>query len=184
MRYATASCLIFCDRCFSQDLLPLEMSSVRLILLIGLPGSGKSTVAAKLLQANVQRRLISTDAIRSHLFGDEAVQGQWRLVWREVGRQFQQAVQECTMGYAFESIYDATNVVRRDRRQAIAFARACGFTDITGVWLNTPLTVCLQRNKQRARQVPDAVILRMHRRLMGAPPTLADGCDRLIELSE
>ena len=85
-------------------------------------------------------------------------------------------------GQALEAIYDATNVVRRDRRRAIALARAHGFTTIIAVWLNTPLEICLQRNQQRDRQVPAIVILQMHRRLMSAPPALADGCDRLIEM--
>ncbi|PSB31921.1 AAA family ATPase [Stenomitos frigidus] len=156
---------------------------MRLILLIGLPGSGKSTFAALRLQACPQRQLISTDAIRSCLFGDEAVQENWLKVWREVGRQFQQTVQQGRMEHTSEAIYDATNAVRRDRRRAIGLARTCGFTDITGVWLNTPLDICLQRNQQRYRRVPDAVILRMHRRLMGAPPSVSDGCDRLIEVS-
>lgn len=171
-----------CDRPLPLDLPPLKPLSTRLILLIGLPGSGKSTVAAKLLQARSQMRLISTDAIRSHLFGDDAMQGHWLQVWREVCKQFQQAVQQIADGHASEAIYDATNAVRRDRRRAIALARAYGFTNIIGIWLNTPLEVCLQRNRQRDRRVPEAVILRMHRCLMGAQPSVSDGCDRLIEL--
>ncbi|MBW4582981.1 MAG: AAA family ATPase [Tildeniella nuda ZEHNDER 1965/U140] len=163
---------------------PLEASSVRLVILIGLPGSGKSSLATMLLQACSQRHLVSTDAIRSRLFGDEAAQGHWLKVWREVGRQFQQIAQQRTMRQASEAIYDATNAVRRDRCRAIALARAYGFTDIVSVWVNTPLEVCLQRNQQRDRQVPDAVILRMHRCLVGAPPSVNDGCDRLIELND
>lgn len=173
----------FCDRPFPLSLPPLEPLSVRLILLIGLPGSGKSTIATQLLQASSQRRLISTDVIRSRLFGDEAAQGHWLKVWREVGRQFQQAVQQRMVGQPLEAIYDATNAVRRDRCRAIALARAYGFTEIIGIWLNAPLEICLQRNQQRDRQVPDAVILRMHRCLAGAPPSVNDGCDRLIELN-
>ena len=172
----------FGDRGLPLNLPPLEPSSVRLILLIGLPGSGKSTIASRLLQANPQRQVISTDAIRLRLFGNEAIQGHWLKVWQEVGRQFQQAVEQQTAGQALETIYDATNVVRRDRRRVIALARTCGFEDITGVWLNTPLDLCLQRNRQRDRQVPDAIILRMHRCLMGAPPSMSDGCDRLIKV--
>ncbi len=103
-------------------------------------------------------------------------------MWREVAHQFQQTMAQISVGEVSEAIYDATNVVRRDRCRVIALARAYGFTDITGLWLKTPLDVCLQRNHQRDRQVPDTVILRMHRCLMGAPPTTEDGCDRVIEL--
>lgn len=173
----------YCDRLFPLSLPPLERSFVRLIILVGLPGSGKSSLATVLLQECSQQRLISTDAIRSRLFGDEAAQGHWLKVWREVGRQFQQAAQQCPGGQASEAIYDATNAVRRDRRRAINLARAYGFTNIIGIWVNTPLEICLQRNQQRDRQVPETVILRMHRCLVDAPPTVSDGCDHLIEIN-
>lgn len=159
-----------------------EPLAVRCILLVGLPGSGKSSFASALLWHCPQRQLIATDAIRAHLFGDEAIQGHWLKVWREVGRQFQQTAEHIVVGQASEAIYDATNAVRRDRRRVIALARAYGFTNIIAVWLNTPLAVCLERNRQRSRYVPEAIILQMHRRLMGAPPALGDGCDRLIEI--
>lgn len=144
----------------------------RLILLIGLPGSGKSYLAQKLLEP--QRQLVSTDAIRYQLFGNEAIQGPWLLIWQEVQRQFQQAAS------AGEAIYDATNAVRRHRREVIALARATGFTQIIGLWVDTPVWLCLARNRRRQRQVPEDVIFRMHRQLKDAPPSLQEGLDRLI----
>jgi predicted kinase len=154
----------------------------RLLLLIGLPGSGKSTLAAHLLQQGA-RRLISTDRIRADLFGDESVQGPWLTVWAEVGRQFRQAVLESQAGIIREAIYDATNAVRKQRRQTIALARESGFTHITGLWLNVPLWLCLQRNQQRDRQVPEEVILHMSRSLCDAPPSEAEDFDRLLEIT-
>jgi predicted kinase len=154
--------------------------AAHLIMLIGLPGSGKSTLARQLQATLPGYILISTDAIRAALFGDEAIQGSWLLVWREVQRQFHQAVQQIQSGQAQAAIYDATNVVRRDRRQVLTQARSIGFTHITGVWLDPPLAVCLERNQKRDRQVPEAVIQRMHRRLVGAPPSLLEQLDCLV----
>ncbi len=172
-----------CRSSFYKSLLnPHRSPSIHLILLIGLPGSGKSTVAAKLLIACSDRRLVSTDRIRAHLFGDEAIQGPWLKVWHEVGNQFRQTVQQIETGAAQDAIFDATNVVRKQRRDAIALARENGFTYITGLWLNTPLWICLERNEQRDRQVEPPVILNMHRSLIGAPPTLQEGLDKLIEV--
>ena len=151
----------------------------RLILLIGLPGSGKSTLAQRLLAESPCQQLISTDTIRRQLFGDEAIQGPWLLVWREVQRQFQQAVTSTQA-----AIYDATNAQRRHRREVIALARATGFTHITGLWLDTPIWLSLARNKKRSRQVPEDVIFRMHRQLRDAPPTLQEGLDRLIRYNQ
>ncbi len=152
----------------------------KLILLIGLPGSGKSTLTQQLLAQDPQLLLISTDAIRSQLFGDEALQGPWLLIWQEVQRQFRHAVGQILRMSAPAAIYDATNAQRRHRREVIVLARNAGFTQITGLWLDTPVWLCLARNRQRDRQVSEAVIFRMHRQLRDAPPTLQEGLDRLI----
>jgi predicted kinase len=166
---------------YSSLLTPHSLSCIHLILLIGLPGSGKSTVAARLLQ-KAPRRLISTDAIRRQFFGDEGIQGPWLKIWHEVEKQFQQTVQQIEAGTVREAIYDATNVARKQRREAIALARSSGFTYITGLWLNTPFWICLERNQQRDRHVSEPVVLDMYRSLMGAPPSLEEGLDKLIEV--
>ena len=150
----------------------------KLILLIGLPGSGKSTLASHLLAQYPGSQLISTDAIRSQLFGAPEVQGSWLLVWRQVHRQMHQAVEQSSL-----AIYDATNAVRRYRRDAIALARTTGFTEVIGLWLDTPLSLCLERNAQRDRIVPEEVIWQMHASLRHTPPSQQDGFDYLIRYS-
>ena len=153
------------------------ISMTRSILMIGLPGSGKSFLAQKLAEDNPSYRWISTDTIRGQLFGDEAFQGPWVLIWSRVREEFQEArIQQAV------AIYDATNTQRRRRRDVIREVRRIGFTSVSGVWVNSPLEVCLHRNRMRSRQVPEDVILKMHRQLTDAPPTLQDGFDRLIEL--
>jgi predicted kinase len=156
-----------------------------LILLIGLPGSGKSSLAARLQQACPDRPIISTDTIRAELFGNAAAQGSWSLIQPEVLRQLRQAATAIRTAspsaVCCGAIYDATNVRRCYRRAAIATARAAGFQQIIGIWLDPPLPLCLQRNRQRDRQVPEAVIRKMHRQLRGAPPHLSDGFDQLVK---
>ncbi len=147
----------------------------KLILLIGLPGSGKSTLAKQLLRECPQMGLISTDAIRGQLFGSEAIQGAWPLIWRELKRQLERA-----MTADQKVIFDATNARRQNRREVIKLFRDCGFSQITGMWVRTPLWLCLARNQRRDRQVPEEVIFRMHRQLRDAPPSTEEGIDELI----
>lgn len=151
----------------------------KLILLIGLPGSGKSTLAKQLLTECSQMQLISTDAIRGQLFGSEAIQGAWPLIWREIERQFQQAI-NLDQGV----IFDATNAQRKNRREVIILARDFGLTHITGIWIRTPIWLCLARNQRRIRQVPEDIIFRMHRQIRDAPPSLEEGIDELIDYSQ
>jgi predicted kinase len=154
-------------------------------MLIGLPGSGKSTLAQQLLLGDdsLKLQLISTDAIRAQLFGDESIQGSWILVWNQVKLQFQQAVEQISQLQVREAIYDATNAGRKQRREVITLARECGFTQITGLWVDTPVQVCLERNQRRSREVPEDVIWHMYRQLHDVPPALSEGMDRLIRFN-
>jgi predicted kinase len=154
--------------------------TISLIMMIGLPGSGKSFAAQQLHHYHLRSPLISTDRIREQLFGDEAIQGAWLRVWREIETQFRLAVTQIQQQQAPLAIYDATNAARRQRKEAIQLAKTVGFNHITGYWLDPPLKTCLQRNQQRHRQVPEEIIHKMHRQLTGAPPSLSDGLDRLV----
>ena len=160
------------------------MSERLLILLIGLPGSGKSTLAQYLRAFLSPCRLISTDAIRAHLFGDEAVQGPWLRVQPEIQCQLQAAAMLVAQGKLQGAIYDATHAIRQHRREAVVLARQAGFSSIIGFWLDPPLDCCLDRNQQRDRRVPETVIRRMYHQLCSAPPTLADGFDCLIRKTD
>jgi predicted kinase len=148
----------------------------QLILLIGLPGSGKSSLVQYLVAQCQQRQVISTDVIRARLFGDESVQGAWMLVLEQIQQQLQAAVS----ARVAEVIYDATNADRQHRRQAIALGRNCGCDRISGLWLDFPIEQCLDGNRQRSRQVPEEIIWQMCRQLALFPPSLADGLDCLV----
>ncbi len=144
-----------------------------LVFLIGIPGSGKSRWANYICQS-LGGQIVSPDAIRQKLFGAVEIQGSWSKIW-------QQAVRELRVASSLGKlvVYDATNTRCRHRRQTIACLRALGFWQITGIWLDLPLEVCLARNQQRDRQVPELVIKNMYQDLQLTPPSLADGLDCL-----
>ncbi len=154
-----------------------------LIVLVGIPGSGKSTWARQFVQTHPRYRIISTDQCRATLFGDEATQGPWSQVWQQVLASLHDGFEAIAQGQLDGLIYDATNASRRQRCAAIAAARQLGFAPITLYWFDVPLELALQRNLTRSRQVPTEVIERMHRQLQGAPPDPSDGGNQVVRLT-
>jgi predicted kinase len=137
--------------------------------LIGPPSSGKSTFAKQLIQLNPTARIVSTDAIRALLFGDESIQGDWSLVEQKVLSQMQEAFDAgCPV------IYDATNA-RREWRQSIL--RRVSRSDVQWIaWhLQTPLYLCKAWNAKRQRQVPEAAIEEFFQALRDNPPQQSEG---------
>jgi predicted kinase len=156
---------------------------ISLILLVGIPGSGKSTWARQYLQEHHDYQLVSTDQIRAELYGNEAVQGDWQQVWQRVVMLWQQGIEQIRQGQSAGVVYDATNARRRNRRQAIATARELGFDAILLIWFDVPLGVALKRNRMRSRQVPPDIVARMHRQLRGAPPSLSEDVDQILHFA-
>ena len=57
----------------------------RLIMLIGLPGSGKSTYAKQYLADHIENTMwCSSDTIRKELYGDENIQGNPKTVFEHL----------------------------------------------------------------------------------------------------
>ena len=139
----------------------------RVILAVGLPGSGKSTYLAKL-----GVHPISSDAIRLQLADDEADQTIHARVFTTVRYLLKQRIEiERPVTYI-----DATNLTRRDRRPFIALAQkhGCG---IEALFFDIPLDVCKARNSSRARLVPTHALDQMAAKLV--PPSTEEGFSRI-----
>ncbi|MGB7443752.1 MAG: ATP-binding protein [Coleofasciculaceae cyanobacterium] len=146
--------------------------------LIGIPSSGKSTLAKKLLQIDTNAVVVSTDAIRALLFGDESIQGDWLLIESEVFKQIELAV---SLGKSV--IYDATNAKQEWRLSMLEKLGRYKNLQWIGWHVKTPLSTCLAWNRQRNRQVPEEIIEKMDMFLRENPPTLAEGFAAVYRLN-
>ncbi len=149
---------------------------LRVIILIGIPASGKSSLTNNLIYSySTPITVISPDLIRAQLYGLPTIQGNWQEVYEQIKFQFQQSYQ------SQESvIYDATNCQAQYRQEIITLVKQIGFNSVTGIWLNVPLWICLERNERRSNPVPETVILEMYKSLTQRSPSLSEGFDYLM----
>ncbi|RUT08844.1 hypothetical protein DSM106972_008970 [Dulcicalothrix desertica PCC 7102] len=138
--------------------------------LIGVPGSGKSTLS-QLISQTGSYDIVSTDAIREELYGGADIQGDWQTVETTALNRI------CTAFAAGKSvIYDATNFKRAFRIDFLQKVKKSSANLTWIAWhLNTPLHTCLTWNKQRTRHVPEAIIDSMYKVLQAFPPVTAEG---------
>ncbi|MFN5117108.1 MAG: AAA family ATPase [Cyanobacteriota bacterium] len=140
----------------------MTSAPLRCHLLIGPPGSGKTTLAqqlAPLLQAETGEPglVLSTDAIREELFGDPAVQGPWEEIRAVLLQHLNAAVEAGT-----PIIIDATHARRPWRLLYTQVLQLPRPVEWVGWWLTTPLAQCKAWALRRDRPVPEAVIEEFH----------------------
>lgn len=145
-------------------------------ILIGCPGCGKSTFATKLNQLYPTAKIVSTDRIRTELFGDEGIQGNWSIIEEKVIEQIRESIQA-----GQPIIYDATNAKKVWR---VALLKQLAVLSLendnhevqwVGWYLQTPLEVCQAWNKQRNRRVPEIVVEELFYSLQDNPPDESEG---------
>lgn len=124
-----------------------------LIILVGAPGSGKSTIASKLTDDSYA--LVSSDSIREELFNDVNNMANNKEVFEEYHRRIEERL--CNSKF---TIADATSLRANARRKLYDIALKYN-TPIRVVVMNISLDETLKQNKNRDRQVPDEVIIKM-----------------------
>lgn len=141
-----------------------------LILLCGIPGSGKTTYAEKYISKHSNTVHLSSDKIRKELWGDETTQGDNNEVFY---RMQIRAVDGLNFGY--NVIYDATNMTRKDRARIITACPKFARIETHIIW--APIESCIERDAARKRTVGKEVIDRMLKRFQ--MPYYDEGIDEI-----
>ena len=149
------------------------MSKNVLIVMSGLPASGKSTYSEWLAESGIFKR-VCPDLIRKELYGDENIQGDGKKVF-EIAHERMQVYGT----FGDNVVFDATNIDRKTRISLVEKMRP-HFDIIICKYFSTPLYICKIRNEQRERQVPYEVLESMERRFR--TPTLDEGFDIVEEI--
>lgn len=137
-----------------------------LIVMCGIPASGKSSIATDLSAILGDIPVISMDNIRKEWFGTRKCQDRGDEIYA-------QSIEDVL--FAFEHydvvIYDATNRTRKARKKVVKDIQKYYDCITYCIFMDTPLDIALDRNFDRNEEekVPPAIIHRMYDTLQ--PPT-------------
>lgn len=147
--------------------MPTKPVRPRIVVVVGLPASGKSTYLER-------ERLpsLSSDHMRYLLAEDENDQSIHRHVFAALRYLLRRRI---AIGREVTYV-DATNLTPIERRPYLEMGERYG-CEVEALFFDVPVEVCKERNRRRARRVPEQVIDDMARRLV--PPTRAEGFSRV-----
>lgn len=143
-------------------------------MLVGLPGSGKTHYVNKYLKKE-NTTILSSDEIRKVLFGSEEAQWGNSAVFDAMNRA---AIENLKQGR--DVIYDATNINSKRRMALLEQIKKEVKEDIffMAIILATPYEICVERQQQRERKVPEKVINRMIKNF--EVPYYEEGWDKIL----
>ena len=150
-----------------KEIKRLKDNTPLMIMLIGLPGSGKSTYAKSITVSGNKPRIHSLDSLRKEFYGDEGAQGNNNELFCELHKRI-----KTDLIAGKDVVYDATNIKKKLRMQFLNELKNISCTPIC-LCMMTSYETCIMNNENRERKVPEEVI---HRMLLNyQPPHYSEG---------
>jgi len=142
--------------------------------LVGIPGCGKSTYAKTLENENTV--VLSSDLLRKEILKDEQSQANNSLIFETLYARARENIKN-----GKNVVVDATNVVKEDRAKLLE-----NFADLDisrkAIVVQTPIEICIERDKNRDRTVGEDVIFRMVESF--ELPSKEEGFDEIIFIDD
>ena len=152
------------------------MGGKELIVLCGLPGSGKSTYAKK--KWSNSHVIICADEFRKVYTGKDFDLSAEHMIHLMVSTTV-----EVLLKRSMPVVIDMTSLTTKSRLKWIDLARKCG-APVRCVWMDVATSVCLERNARRERKVPAHVIDGMASRFKPPSGPNNEGFDLIARVTE
>ncbi len=151
-----------------------ELETPFVVMGVGIPGSGKTTVLSE-LAGDFDIARICPDDIREEISGNAADQSVNAQAWEEA---YDRVKDELAGGNSV--IIDATHAEAWRRPQTVEMYRSFGAVTVAAVFIDVPVEIAKERNTGRDRVVPDYAIEKMAKALESEPVSLKEGFDVVI----
>ncbi|MEC1155987.1 AAA family ATPase [Cytobacillus horneckiae] len=144
------------------------------ILMVGLPASGKSSMAVELAK-KYDAAILSSDLLRQELLGDERNQDSNDVIFKEMERRTKALLLD-----GRNVLYDATNLNRKRRMHLVNHIAKADRKIV--FYMNTAFDLIFERNKMRTRLVDEAIIKKMYKTVH--LPVKGEGWDEVHYIGE
>jgi len=146
----------------------------KVIIGIGVPGAGKTTVLHKLAD-EYGYTYISPDDLRKEFGSEASDKARNKEIWLEAYSRVRNSLEN-----GKSVVFDATFASQGLRKSFLDIARTYGAEKIQGVYVSTPTEIARERNLGRERQAPEHVFDSRVSMLKENPPEIEDGFDSLF----
>lgn len=141
----------------------------QMIMLVGLPASGKSGLALEIKKKKPLIKIHSSDSLRKELYQDENEQAHNKELFIELHRRIKKDLTD-----GFDVCYDATNINKKRRISFLKELKNIKCIKIC-ILILEPYEICQERNASRERIVPKDIIKKMYMQFQ--PPHYSEGWD-------
>lgn len=143
----------------------------RFLMLVGIPASGKSTIAKELVEDRDDVVIHSSDELRVELFGDINNQSNNGELFNELNKRIKNDLRS-----GRHVVMDATNISRKRRKGLLQ--QLPKNIEKVACYVNTEYKDVVRQNQERERVVPQHVIDKMYKTLQ--IPIYSEGWDKIV----